>query len=98
MLQILDFSKDVLLLCASPVAVLLRDDKTIFVKYFIDQHHDNIFDYLHFKIENQKEANLIVQVNYQAKLSSDPSKLHLLKRRKKLNCRIFVFQTSFNKQ
>ncbi|VDI80191.1 Hypothetical predicted protein, partial [Mytilus galloprovincialis] len=68
--EILDFSKDVLLLCASPVAVLLRDDKTIFVKYFIDQHHDNIFDYLHFKIENQKEANLYVQITTHSKLLS----------------------------
>lgn len=61
-MQILDFSKDILLWCASPVAVLLREDKTIFVKYFIDQHHENLFDYLHFKIDDQKEPNLIVQV------------------------------------
>ncbi|CAG2212297.1 RNF213 [Mytilus edulis] len=68
---ILDFSKDILLWCASPVAVLLREDKTIFVKYFIDQHHENLFDYLHFKIDDRKEPNLIVQVFFQQANTSD---------------------------
>lgn len=60
--KVLDFSKEILLWCASPSAVLLKEDKIIFAKYFLDQHHENLFDYLHFKLDDLKEPNLVVQV------------------------------------
>lgn len=60
--KVLDLSKEILLWCASPSAVLLKEDEIVFAKYFLDQHHENLFDYLHFKLDDLKEPNLIVQV------------------------------------
>ncbi|XP_071172243.1 E3 ubiquitin-protein ligase RNF213-like [Mytilus edulis] len=69
--EVLDFSKEILLWCASPSAILLKEDKIIFAKYFLDHHHENLFDYLHFKLDDLKEPNLIVQITTHSKLLSN---------------------------
>ena len=60
--QILAEAQSVMLWCATPAAVWEQDMGT-FNKYFREQHHDSLADYLHFMMVDQQHHNIHAQVN-----------------------------------
>lgn len=69
MFQVMNAAKDVLLWTATPDSVL-RLEKTklknefegVVEKYFVQQHHDSLVDFLKFKLDSNESNGLCVQV------------------------------------
>ena len=68
-------AKSILLWCATPAAVLQHDGQKgdIFDIYFHHQHHESLADYLQYKIVEQRQENLRVQVGIK-NINSKPFK------------------------
>ncbi|XP_052062678.1 E3 ubiquitin-protein ligase rnf213-alpha-like isoform X2 [Mytilus californianus] len=68
--QIMRDAETMLLWCATPSAVVDLEDEHFLYTYFLDQHHESLEDYMHYKIVEQELHSIRSQITTNSKLLS----------------------------
>ncbi|VDI37174.1 Hypothetical predicted protein, partial [Mytilus galloprovincialis] len=68
--QIMTDAETMLLWCATPSGVVDLEDEQFLYTYFLDQHHESLEDYMHYKIVEQELHSIRSQITTNSKLLS----------------------------